>query len=1454
MNNPLPTITSLSPTSTLAGGASFTLTVNGTNFNSSSVVNFNGTARTTTFVTSTQVTILVGAPDIATAGTFNVTVANPAPGGGTSATSPFTVNNPAPAITSLSPNTATKGGLAFTLTVNGTGFVANSSVKFNGTARTTTFVNATQITAAITAADIAAAGSFNVTVTNSAPGGGTSGNSPFTVNNPLPAITSLSPSSAIAGGAAFTLTVNGTGFVNGATVSFNGNNKTTTFVSATQVTAAITPADIATAGSFNVVVTNPAPGGGASGNSPFAVNNPLPTITTLSPTSAIVGGAAFTLTVNGTKFVSGSVVNFNGNPKTTTFVSATQITAAITVGDLLTAGSINVTVTNPTPGGGASGNSPFAINNPAPTITSLSPNGATAGGAGFTLTVNGTGFLSTSVVKFNGTAKTTTFVSATQLTASILSSDISTVGSANVTVTNPAPGGGTTPNFVFTIASQPNPVPTLTSISPTSGVAGQSVNMTLTGTGFIAGSIVNFGGNGDTGGTASNGGTTITITIPANQLSVGGPLNVTVTNPSPGGGTSAAQTFTINNPAPAITTISPTSATVGGAGFTLTVNGTGFVSSSVVNFNGAAKTTTFVSATQLTAAISPADIAAVANFPVTVTNPTPGGGTSASSTFAVNNPAPAITTLSPTSATAGGPAFSLTVNGTGFVAGSVVNFNSSPRTTTFVNATQLTAAITVADIATAGTLSVTVTNPTPGGGTSAISSFTVNNPLPAITSLSPTNALAGGIAFTLTVNGSNFNSSSVVNFNGTAATTTFVSASQMTAAITAAEIATAGSFNVTVTNPAPGGGTSANSAFAVNNPVPTISSLSPTSASAGGAAFTLTVNGTNFVSSSVVNFNGTAKTTTFVSATKVTASIAAVDIAAAGTFNVTVTNPAPGGGISANSPFAVNNPVPTIASLSPASAVKGGATFTLTVNGTNFVSTSVVNFSGSPKTTTFVSATQLTASIAAADIAAAGTFNVTVTNPAPGGGTSANSPFAVNNPVPTITSLSPTGATVGGAAFTLTVNGTGFLSGAAVTFNGNSRVTTFVSATQITAAITVADIATAGTFNVTVTNPAPTAGPSAAQTFSVNNPLPAITSLSPTTATAGGAAFTLTVNGTNFVSSSVVNFNGTAATTTFVNSTQVTASITAAQIATAGTFNVTVTNPAPGGGTSGNSPFTVNNPLPTLVSLSPTSASKGAAFTLTVTGTNFNSSSVLNFNGTAKTTTFLSATQVKASITATDTATSGTINVTVTNPAPGGGTSSTQPFQIVAITATQDQSTPGTITVNAGTPAMVKIDFTTTPANSPLPSALTVACTVPQSLTGATCSANPSSIPANTTSASSTITINAIPTTKAAGMAISAPNMKSGGPWSTYLLWFVAAAILSMLGMSGAVRQRTLPLRRAPAYLALVLLVLAAGALVGCTTMSGPTPTPTGPSTVTVTATTADGASVSTTVNIIISN
>ena len=89
-----------------------------------------------------------------------------------------------------------------------------------------------------------------------------------------------------------------------------------------------------------------------------------------------------------------------------------------------------------------------------PALTSLLPNSATAGGTAFTLTVNGSGFVSGSVVQWNGTARTTTFVSNTRLTAPIPASDIITAGNAQVTVVNPA-GGGSSNSLTFMITLPP---------------------------------------------------------------------------------------------------------------------------------------------------------------------------------------------------------------------------------------------------------------------------------------------------------------------------------------------------------------------------------------------------------------------------------------------------------------------------------------------------------------------------------------------------------------------------------------------------------------------------------------------------------------------------------------------------------------------------------------------------------------------------------------------------------------------------------------------------------------------------------------------------------------------------------------------------------------------------------------------------------------------------------------
>ncbi len=543
------------------------------------------------------------------------------------------------------------------------------------------------------------------------------------------------------------------------------------------------------------------------------------------------------------------------------------------------------------------------------------------------------------------------------------------------------------------------------------------------------------------------------------------------------------------------------------------------------------------------------------------------------------------------------------------------------------------------------------------------------NPSPMLIGLNPSSAIAGSNGFNLTVTGANFVNGSVVRWNGSARNTSFFSNSQLTALIPSSDIATAGTATVSVINPAPGGGISSGLTFTINNPAPTITGVNPNSANVGSADVAITVTGNGYISSSKVRFNGADLATTFVSNTQLMATIPASNLTTAGTANITVFTPAPGGGTSGASPFTINNLVPTITGLNPNSATVGGAAFTLTVNGTNFINGSVVKWNGADRATTFVSATQLTAAITAADIAAVGSANVTVSNPAPGGGLSNAVSFAINNPTPALTTISPNSATAGGAAFTLTVNGTNFINGVVAQWNGSPRATTFVSATQLTAAITAADIAAAGTASVTAVNPAPGGGASNAVTFTINNPTPAITTLNPASVTAGGQAFTLTVNGSNFVNGSTVNINGNSRATTFVSSTQLTAAILASDIATGTSAAITVFNPAPGGGTSNSTSLTIVPPAPAprIASLNPSFAFVGGQpFTLTVNGSDFTNASVVRWNDADRPTVFVSATQLRAMIPATDIAAASTANVRVFTPAPGGGATNALPFIVAA--------------------------------------------------------------------------------------------------------------------------------------------------------------------------------------------
>jgi IPT/TIG domain/Calcineurin-like phosphoesterase len=165
-----------------------------------------------------------------------------------------------------------------------------------------------------------------------------------------------------------------------------------------------------------------------------------------------------------------------------------------------------------------------------------------------------------------------------------------------------------------------------------------------------------------------------------------------------------------------------------------------------------------------------------------------------------------------------------------------------------------------------------------------------------------------------------------------------------------------------------------------NVELPAISGLSPASAEAGGDAFTLTVNGENFTNGSMVRWNESNRPTTFISSTQLAATISAADVAAKGLASVTVASP---GGISNAGTFTIepHRVLPIVDDLSPVNAEAGGPSFTLNVNGANFVDSSVVRWNNDNRPTTFVSANHLTAAISAADISAGGAALITVSNP-----------------------------------------------------------------------------------------------------------------------------------------------------------------------------------------------------------------------------------------------------------------------------------------------------------------------------------------------------------------------------------------------------------------------------------------------------------------------------------------
>lgn len=459
--------------------------------------------------------------------------------------------------------------------------------------------------------------------------GGGASTPPPTPQNPVPAITSISPSSVTEGATATTVTVNGTGFIQSSTVLWNQSSRPTTYVSSSALQASIPVTDLAVAGTAQIVVSNPSPGGGASGAATLTINNPVPQVTSISPATVTLMSSGTVVTLTGSGFVSNSSVMFNGIAHGSSYVNATQIQVTLQPGDVATVGAMQISVANPAPGGGATTPNALNVVNPVPAINSLNPTSIIPGSAPSTLTITGTGFLISSVVQFNGGVHASNYVNPTTITVPLTANDVATPATIQVTVVNGTPGGGASAPSALNIATYS--VPALTGSTPTSiFINFPDTPVSIQGSGFSASSTIHVNGNplSITGWDSGD----VYFTLPAADLTSLGTLSITVSNP----GTQSSNAVTINvlpNPAPVLTGIASSSAAVGGPAFTINVSGSNFVPSSVVQWNGSPRATTYVNSNQLTATITAADIQSPGNFNVTILNPTPGGGLSTPAIF-----------------------------------------------------------------------------------------------------------------------------------------------------------------------------------------------------------------------------------------------------------------------------------------------------------------------------------------------------------------------------------------------------------------------------------------------------------------------------------------------------------------------------------------------------------------------------------------------------------------------------------------------------------------------------------------------------------------------------------------------------------------------------------------------------------------------------------------------------
>ncbi len=644
------------------------------------------------------------------------------------------------------------------------------------------------------------------------------------------------------------------------------------------------------------------------------------------------------------------------------------------------------------------------------------------------------------------------------ISANITINSAATAGSRDVLVTTPAGTDNLTGGF-WVVAP-----PTITSLDPNQGLQGQSLSVTINGTGFIGATSVSFGTGINVTGFTVNSDTQIAASITINGSASAGARDVAVTNLA--GTATSTGAFTVVQAPPVISSINP-SWGLRGQTYSVTVWGSYFQDASVVSFGPGITVNSFsvVNSGRISASITIEVAAAAGTRDVSVT--TPGGTATLTDSFVVVVP-PVINSLDPDHG-GRGQTLNVTITGDNFYYVSAASFGTGVTVNSIVvdNATSMRVNITISGTTTVGPRNVSITNPA-GSGTK-LSCFTVYSP-PEIDTVTPTGA-AQGQPLDVIITGNYFNGTSAVSFGPGVSVTDFSvdSVTQITASITVDASATPGARNVLVTTP--GGTASETWGFRVFGP-PTVNSVVP-ARGIRGDTLDVTITGVYLEGATSVDFGSdiTVNSFSLTLPTEIRANITVGSSAELGFRDVAVTSP---GGVAIKVDGFKVVALPAIASVNVTGAMPGES-LEVTITGAHFGGALAVSFGSGVFIEGFelTSSSQIVAEISIGTTAVIGPRDVSVSTDI-GIGTLTEG-FAVT-PLPDMTpdvdGVNPV-AGLPGEEIEVVITGTNFTGATEVSFGEGITVHSFTvdSDTQITAIVDIGRRADVGARDVTVTTP-----------------------------------------------------------------------------------------------------------------------------------------------------------------------------------------------------------------------------------------------------------------------------------------------------------------------------------------------------------------------------------------------